>query len=270
MASLQQIQDEHNRYIDSLLESFERELAAIVNAAALRTQARLDKAIQLSDGKVARTLGNTRTLRRLDAIFLEEMDRAGYQHLLDELVSQFPGQLPYFQQTLETLSAAMKEPLPVVEFGPRDIHAFAAQAELSKDGIAAAMESIAARAKNRVMLSIGGSTLSDLTAAFAGAVSRPMPEVVGLAETATATYYRVIADRGYQILDQQTPGKMKYSYEGPLDKLTRPFCSKLLRTHRVFTRAQIDQMDNGQIPNVWISCGGWRCRHQWVLSTGGM
>jgi hypothetical protein len=263
---LKDVQSRHNRYIDSLVASFERELSAIVNIAMARTQARLTESLSLADGRIARSIGNARTLRKLDAVLLEEMDRAGYQYLLSEFVAQFPGQLPYFRETLDILSASMKTPLPAVAFGPRDINAFTAQAELAKDGIAAAVEGIAARAKSKAMLAIGGAPFSELVGSLAEAVSSSLPQVVGLAETATATHYRVIADRGYRIIEAETPGKLKYSFEGPLDKLTRPFCTRLLKTRRVFSRAQIDAMDNGQLPNVFITGGGWRCRHQWILA----
>ena len=39
---------------------------------------------------------------------------------------------------------------------------------------------------------------------------------------------------------------------------------------QAYTRAQINQTHNGQIPNVFISAGGWRCRHQWVIALDGV
>jgi len=263
---LQDIQAQHDRYIDSLIANFERELDAIVAGAMARTQARLQDTLSVTDGAIDRTAGNSRALRQLDRIILQEMDRGGFQQALDELVVQFPGQLPFFQQVLDTLSASMDTPLPPIDWGPRDIQVFGAQAAVARDGIEAVMESIAGRVKNRVILSIGGSKFADLVTTLAESVQRGLPEVAGLAETATSTYYRVIADRGYQMIEAETPGKLKYRYYGPFDSLTRPFCQRLLRGGKSYTRAQIDQMSNGQIPNVFISGGGWRCRHQWVIS----
>ena len=48
--------------------------------------------------------------------------------------------------------------------------------------------------------------------------------------------------------------------------MTRPFCERLLKSDRTYTREEIDRMNNGQIPNVFVTCGGFSCRHQWVLS----
>ena len=52
-----------------------------------------------------------------------------------------------------------------------------------------------------------------------------------------------------------------FAYVGPVDMKIRPFC----RAHvgRVYTRAEIDDMDNGQIPNVFLTGGGYNCRHVW-------
>jgi hypothetical protein len=266
VADLREIQTRHDRYIDSLLAQFERELSATVAAASARTQARLQESLSVEDGRILSTAQNARFMRRLDAVFMGELDRAGFGYLVDELVAQFPGQLPFFREILETLSAAMDTPLPPVVFSASDISAFTAQAQSAADGIHAAMESVSMRLKNRVLMAVGGLKFQDLVTTLAELAQRSLPEIVGLAETATATYYRVIADRGYRIIEKNTPGRLKYRYEGPFDVLTRPFCKKLLKTRRTYTRPQIDKMDNGQIPNVFISCGGWRCRHQWVLA----
>jgi hypothetical protein len=50
-----------------------------------------------------------------------------------------------------------------------------------------------------------------------------------------------------------------FVYVGPTDAKLRPFC----RTHvgKVYTRAQIDALDNGQIANVFLTGGGYNCRH---------
>jgi hypothetical protein len=52
-----------------------------------------------------------------------------------------------------------------------------------------------------------------------------------------------------------------FLYVGPVDSKTRPFC--LERVGRVYSRAQIDAMDNGSLPNVFITGGSYNCRHIW-------
>lgn len=261
------IQRAHNGWIDSLIANLETELNSILAVAQARTLAKLRDRLSVTDGKIDRSVKNTRTLRRFDALFMEEMNRAGFEHLLTEFVTQFPAQLRFFQDTLEVLSAAMKTPLPKLEFSARDLQVFADQGLSAKDSLEAVMGSIAARAKNKVLLSVGGLPFADLAESLAGYLQRALPEAVGLAETATATYYRIIADRGYQLVEKDLPEmEVRYKYAGPYDKLTRPFCRHLLELDKAYTRAQIDKMSNGQIPNVFISAGGWRCRHQWLIA----
>jgi hypothetical protein len=263
LVTIQQAQD---GWIDSLISNFERELNGILSSAQARTIAKLRDQLSITNGKLERSVKNSKALRKLDTLFLEQMDKAGYDQLLDELVGQFPGQLHFFQDTLETLSSAMKTPLPPVKFGPRDLQVFTDQGLSAKDGLQAVMESVAQGAKKRVLMSVGGLSFSDLADSLATYTKRALPEATGLAETATATFYRVIADRGFQIIEKDSPGTIRYEYEGPKDKLTRPFCRHLMAVKKTYTREQIDHMDNGQIPNVFVSAGGWRCRHQWMIS----
>ena len=53
-----------------------------------------------------------------------------------------------------------------------------------------------------------------------------------------------------------------YVYLGPDDEVTRPFCQE--RVGKEFTREQIDAMENGQIPDVFLAGGGYNCRHLWL------
>ena len=53
-----------------------------------------------------------------------------------------------------------------------------------------------------------------------------------------------------------------FLYLGPDDDKTREFCQE--HVGKVYSRAAIDQMDNGQLPNVFLTGGGYNCRHQFV------
>jgi hypothetical protein len=57
------------------------------------------------------------------------------------------------------------------------------------------------------------------------------------------------------------PGDV-FAFMGPADVKTRPFCRGIVG--KVFTRAEIDTMDNGQLPNVFLTGGGFNCRHQFI------
>ena len=53
-----------------------------------------------------------------------------------------------------------------------------------------------------------------------------------------------------------------YMYAGPVDARLRPFCYE--HVGKVYTRREIDGMGNGQLPNVFLTGGGYNCRHTFV------
>lgn len=252
----------HDNWLNETLANFQRELNGIVHSAQMRTQARLRDELEIKDDKIILSVQNSRKLRRLDAIFLEEMDRSGYRHLINELVSQFPGQLPVFNEILEAIGA---QP---VKFSPKDLRLFQDQAISAGDALEATVEMAANAAKNRIMFSFNGLSLPKLVDTLIESTGKTVAAAVRTAETATSVYFRVVSDRGFQSIEATRPesaGPLRYRYAGPFDKLTRPFCSHLLMVAKAYTRDEIDRMDNGQLPNVFVTCGGYLCRHQWIV-----
>lgn len=55
--------------------------------------------------------------------------------------------------------------------------------------------------------------------------------------------------------------KDAYLYSGPIDRRCRPFCLGVVG--RVWSKGAIDRMDNGQLPNTFVTRGGYNCRHLW-------
>lgn len=58
------------------------------------------------------------------------------------------------------------------------------------------------------------------------------------------------------------PAETAYLFAGPADVRNRPFCQARVGT--VWTRDRIADMQNGQLPNVFLTGGGYNCRHVWV------
>lgn len=77
-------------------------------------------------------------------------------------------------------------------------------------------------------------------------------------DTAASSYVRQVDQLG---VDPE-PGD-RFLYVGPQDTETRPFCRALVGEVR--TRAQLDSLDNGQLPNTLLTGGGWNCRHKWLF-----
>lgn len=73
-------------------------------------------------------------------------------------------------------------------------------------------------------------------------------------DTAVSTYSRMVD----QIRSTGEPDEL-FLYAGPADAKTRPFCRQ--RVGKVYSRAEIERMDNHQLPDPMLSAGGFNCRH---------
>jgi hypothetical protein len=82
-------------------------------------------------------------------------------------------------------------------------------------------------------------------------------EVRTLYDTATATYTRI-----WEAEASTGEAGEVFFYAGPVDAKMRPFCAD--HVGQVFTRAAIDKLDNGQRLDVFLTGGGWNCRHIWM------
>lgn len=105
------------------------------------------------------------------------------------------------------------------------------------------------------------------------AVTRPI-SVIDLAAAMKARFTGPLAERAVgfirtqiQVLDQtvinqvsQDQGYEYGLYAGPDDIVTRPFCDHVV--DQVFPLKAFEESDNGQLPNVLISRGGYNCRHR--------
>lgn len=75
-----------------------------------------------------------------------------------------------------------------------------------------------------------------------------------LANTAVAQF-----DNAYMIENAQQAGIEKFIYDGTIIATTRDFCRE--RVGKIFTLAELENMDNGQGLPVIPSLGGYNCRH---------
>lgn len=100
--------------------------------------------------------------------------------------------------------------------------------------------------------------IDEILAGLADALDKSEAQIRSLFDTLMTMYGRQVEAQATEDLGQAQP----FLFVGPVDDVTREWC--LNRVGRVFTRAAIDTMDNGQIPNVFLSGGGWNCRHSWI------
>lgn len=270
MPSLVDIHRRQARTTDSLIGAFEEHLRALVARAQARVVGILQKRMVIEDGVILQTPGNMRVLRKLNDIFIRELDAVGYPRLVEAFVGEFRGQLTYLQDTMDYLSEAMKTPLKPLDWTEADRNILAGFQQSAAVSLESAMETAAATAMTRSLFTVGGLPFGDLVQTLAEKYNASIARARTLADTGMSVFYRTASDRAFQHIEGDLPEQtLRYRYVGPDDLVTRPFCHDLLaRTAETpLTRDQIDDLNNGQIPNVWFSGGGWSCRHTFLLDT---
>jgi hypothetical protein len=212
-----------------------------------------------------------KALRGLNGALTSAADEAGARALNAEFADSFAGHLPYFKDILKVVSGTVDEPLRV-RFSPEDRGLFARRQVLIADSLDAAVEMAATRAMQVARLNVNALPYRDLIATVAETFDKSALQARTIAATSQSVFFREIAGRGFERIEESYPSAvtLRYRYEGPGDKLTRPFCERMLNrmaSGGPLTRAQIDKLDNEeeQLPDAWLHCGGFNCRHQWVL-----
>lgn len=102
----------------------------------------------------------------------------------------------------------------------------------------------------------GGSEVRDIVDDLAQVLDRTEPQVRTLYDTSVS-----ILSRQVEALQAGDDPETLFVFVGPVDDVTRQWC--LDHVGRVYSRAEIDQMDNGQIGPVFLAGGGYNCRHTW-------
>ncbi len=114
--------------------------------------------------------------------------------------------------------------------------------------------------------SVLSRALADVVMRGSGRSRRRLPQdlaqILDTAEGRIQTLYdTAVSVFGRQVEAEQAGDDpaTAFVYMGPVDAKTRDFC--LQHVGRVYTRSAIDKLDNGQISNVFLTAGGWNCRH---------
>lgn len=268
--SLSDLLAQHDSNLNSEVSAFELELERLLHRAQSTVMARLLTQLTLDAGRIANTAGNRALLRKTDVFLQSELDTLGLDKLTRVFVGRFNGQVGWFKkvldQTLGEVSAAK-----VLNFTRTDQRNLAILQQSAAQQIEETVTAAAQRARYAALLSVGGASPSDLTNTISDALGRSVGQAKGDAATAISTFYRTVADLGYQNIEGDGT-VLRFKYVGPpaADPVIRPFCKRLMTeaaAGTTWTRAEIASMDNGQMPNVFISGGGHNCRHQFITTT---
>ena len=270
--ALDELNDEHNQQMDSVVSQFSRDLQRSVDLAIARTTSELFRSFVVEEGVILRTPGNMRVIRSIERVLLRELKAAGYESTIDHFVNTFTVEIPWFQRVLHVLSADIGEEF-TLKLNKLDFAVLSAQQALTVDQLQSVIDAGAASAKQQALFAVAGLKVSELTAIIASRLDTTVSNADAIADTALPGFYRTIADRAYQTIETDLrPGfEARYKYYGPLDKLNRIFCARMMRLAKqrvTYNRTELTKLDagKGQPAPVAIFCGGYRCRHSWVIT----
>ncbi len=260
----------HGDDIEAIAAQLEKNLSELMDKAGKFLQNYLAESLSVAKtGAVLSTAGNLKLLSKLDDQLWKFLQSNGYEDIVKRYTDTFNGQYVAFEDVLKAINDKLLWPLPTPSIDPKGLQLKAAQIQQSAL-IDSVVEQALSQAKRTSLERVGAITPKQLAEAIQPQLNKSLAQAQAVADTGLSSFYRAVTDKGYQIIEDDLPGfKIRYQYEGPLDVLTRPFCTKLQRQsneNKTWTRAQINAMDNGQLPNVWMTAGGYRCRHQWIIA----
>lgn len=259
----------HGEYQDSVIAEFEKRLDAIIEKASASVLDSLSEdLVQTETGRIAGGLANRRWLGNVDTMFRRAMKDEGFDRLAAAFVQQFPGQLPLLTKTLAHLSKALGTNFAAGKLlNPSDIEQLANQQRQTLESLRQTVAEVGVLAKQRALAQYNGLRPSQLERLLEKTFEISSGRARTLAATGMSIWYRQATALSLAKIEKETP--LAYTYDGPNDSLTRPFCEAIklaMGQGRTWKRQEIDAMTNGQLPNVFESCGGFNCRHQWRIA----
>jgi hypothetical protein len=234
--------------VDRLGQRFAGELATVLRAVERRLPPLVTAAAEGSRTRIIKAAQANRTRQALAQVLTD----AGYQDLaesaygarLDTLVSRVLDTRRLAQQAAK-LSGAFDQRVAAIKL----LH----ETDLLDEGAEVARALWQATTRGVFGARPVDRILDDLY------------DVIDTSETTISTLYDTsvsIVGRQVEALQAGDDPETPFLYAGPADVKTRPFCR--FRVGKVFTRAQIDAMTNGQIDNVFLTGGGYNCRHTFL------
>lgn len=234
----------------ALMDVLTREFADELHEVLTLTRAQIQRLLrELATDRTGRVVATTQNLQRAVALrqdILGLLERAGYHDLVARATDE-----PLDRMTAQVLKSAPKL------LTAYDLDALVALKEIRYAELLQLGEEAGIQMWRVVVDGVLGirdiGHLVDDVADMLDVSDKIARQVY---DTAVSSFSRQVA-----LLGATGDAHEEFVYVGPNDHRTRPFCAALIGDVR--EREDIDKMDNGQLPNVMLTGGGWNCRHQW-------
>lgn len=233
---------------DQLVLQFEGQLEGVLRRTD-RHIAELVRQLKQEDGRLVRTHASLGRAIRMRKDLAGAIVKAGLNELLDEAIAD------RFDDLADTILGNSTIAARAAKLSPVDIEAITAMKELRLADLLDWRDGVAQEAwRITVDGVLGLSPVDNLVADLSELLDTSLPRARTLYDTSVSTFSRQV-----NLLHATGDPDELFYYAGPVDSITRKFCIE--RVGKVFTRAEIDEMDNGQLPDVLITGGGYNCRH---------
>lgn len=236
---------------DAFVADFERELGALVSRFLRRVRAGLREWDADEAGRLlseTANLGRALAFRRQLGQWLEQEGFTRFaERVLDEPLDRLA----------ESVLRGSKIANKAAKLSPDGLDALAAFKELRLADLLDVGEDISRLIANRALEGVLGMRPVDaLVQDIADVMDVTTRQARTLYDTAVSTFTRQVEQ-----MQATGEGDELFAYVGPVDDKTRAFCAE--RVGEVFTRDEIDAMDNEQLPDTFLTGGGYNCRHAW-------
>ena len=236
--------DEMARLTDQAVASFERELAFVVRQLERQLLALIGEVAKDSRTAIIRAARATRLRNQIRDVLTE----AGFDALLDA-ATEVP--LDRLARAVLRTTVGQEVTAFVTRLQPR-IDALKALTLTDLLGQGDQLASALWRATVQGVFS--ARSVEAIVRDLGGVIDQSLPRIRTLYDTSVSIYGRQV-----ELLQAGNDPETLFVYMGPVDDVIRPFCEDLVG--KVLSRAEIDALDNGQLPNVMLTGGGYNCRH---------
>ncbi len=233
---------------DVLGRQFAIELAAVLRAIERRLRPLVVSASEGSRTSIIKAANANRTRKAIEGTLSDsgypQLAEGAYGKRLDTLVGRVLATRRLAQQTAR-LSGAFDARVQAIKM----LH----ETDLLDEG-----DEIARALWQAVIRGVfGARDVNDILLDLGDILDASDGQIRTLYDTSVSIFGRQV-----EALQAGDDPEAVFLYAGPADKKTREFCRE--RVGKVFTRAEIDAMDNGQIDNVFLTGGGYNCRHTFM------
>lgn len=235
---------------DEMTATFARELQRVLRDLERRLRPLVDRALA-GDKSAARLAGRAAALRR---DLRAALTAAGYDRLVQTSTST--GLDALLVRLLRLRAAAGLSGLL-----PRDLTRIVALKRLAREVMTAWGDEVGIALWRSLLYGVygGEATTQGVIETLADRLDVKVSEARTLYDTTAAVFTRQVEALK---APSTPPAETAYLFAGPADVRNRAFCQARVGT--VWTRDRILGMDNGQLPNVFLTGGGYNCRHVWM------